>query len=75
MTGWKGRWPEHDLVFDYPTELHHSQTFSNFGFVIVLFDYPTELHHSQTHTHTIAATKLFDYPTELHHSQTVDDEF
>ena len=57
-------------MFDYPLNLHISQTFLlNFA-DLAMFDYPLNLHISQTAPIYIYSVPLFDYPLNLHISQT-----
>ena len=58
-------------MFDYPLNLHISQTEHDPGRKEVRFDYPLNLHISQTVYHGFPALIVFDYPLNLHISQTV----
>ena len=56
--------------FDYPLNLHISQTASHPTRIAQLFDYPLNLHISQTYRCQCQCRIQFDYPLNLHISQT-----
>ena len=58
------------LRFDYPLNLHISQTSYFKALNIVEFDYPLNLHISQTEASGRIRQTVFDYPLNLHISQT-----
>ena len=60
------KWPG----FDYPLNLHISQTETSKQQHLSSFDYPLNLHISQTHSRLIECPPMFDYPLNLHISQT-----
>ena len=60
------KWPG----FDYPLNLHISQTTGPYESANSRFDYPLNLHISQTETSKQQHLSSFDYPLNLHISQT-----
>ena len=56
--------------FDYPLNLHISQTPERIDWIEEAFDYPLNLHISQTEDRCPMAKASFDYPLNLHISQT-----
>ena len=56
--------------FEYPMELHCSQTLFHRLYLAFLFEYPMELHCSQTESASRVISSRFEYPMELHCSQT-----
>ena len=56
--------------FDYPLNLHISQTRALIKFTAASFDYPLNLHISQTGVWQGKGDLGFDYPLNLHISQT-----
>ena len=56
--------------FQYPLNLHCSQTFVVFIVVWISFQYPLNLHCSQTISHIGFLCRMFQYPLNLHCSQT-----
>ena len=58
-------------MFDYPLNLHISQTDSIKRNLDFEFDYPLNLHISQTSTFSSRCGAWFDYPLNLHISQTL----
>ena len=59
-----------DSRFDYPLNLHISQTPPPLPPLPFLFDYPLNLHISQTEASGRIRQTVFDYPLNLHISQT-----
>ena len=59
-----------DIKFDYPLNLHISQTQRTRKGKPGEFDYPLNLHISQTRTRHTETAYPFDYPLNLHISQT-----
>ena len=62
------------MLFNYPIELHYSQTDHVHGRALDEFNYPIELHYSQTSIMGIDTSAAFNYPIELHYSQTSNFE-
>ena len=60
------KWPG----FDYPLNLHISQTTGPYESANSRFDYPLNLHISQTEASGRIRQTVFDYPLNLHISQT-----
>ena len=58
-------------LFQYPLNLHCSQTNRRLRFYEQAFQYPLNLHCSQTHKPVFALIPLFQYPLNLHCSQTL----
>ena len=61
------KWPG----FDYPLNLHISQTTGPYESANSRFDYPLNLHISQTSQSAPSSDSPFDYPLNLHISQTL----
>ena len=61
------------MKFDYPLNLHISQTANRVHIMLNRFDYPLNLHISQTPFFLQGKSLQFDYPLNLHISQTVED--
>ena len=59
-----------DGLFEYPIDLHYSQTRYHVLNGLDLFEYPIDLHYSQTPTGTVIKDGWFEYPIDLHYSQT-----
>ena len=59
------------LRFDYPLNLHISQTLLARRITGKMFDYPLNLHISQTDSIKRNLDFEFDYPLNLHISQTL----
>ncbi len=62
------------ILFDYPIDLHCSQTCCCAALKSMLFDYPIDLHCSQTGPYGRETGIKFDYPIDLHCSQTSNFE-
>ena len=60
--------------FQYPLNLHCSQTFARPSIIWGRFQYPLNLHCSQTNYQTFYKQTTFQYPLNLHCSQTVGEE-
>ena len=58
-------------MFEYPLDLHYSQTVAVNPFSKKKFEYPLDLHYSQTRTAFNKEAVMFEYPLDLHYSQTV----
>ena len=56
--------------FQYPLNLHYSQTISAHGCTGIKFQYPLNLHYSQTREYARFEYFSFQYPLNLHYSQT-----
>ena len=61
-------------TFDYPLNLHISQTETAALWPYLLFDYPLNLHISQTSYFKALNIVEFDYPLNLHISQTIQQQ-
>ena len=62
--------PTDCILFEYPLDLHHSQTGIRWRSRKLRFEYPLDLHHSQTFPGVSNRLGKFEYPLDLHHSQT-----
>ena len=60
------------LQFEYPLDLHCSQTLLNLFRNTHWFEYPLDLHCSQTDNLEIRQISEFEYPLDLHCSQTLN---
>ena len=60
----------HGFQFQYPLNLHYSQTQARVEQERQQFQYPLNLHYSQTRAIVKIALKRFQYPLNLHYSQT-----
>ena len=63
-------WELYRSQFNYPLNLHYSQTRSCAFAFCLWFNYPLNLHYSQTSTVMRYEVGLFNYPLNLHYSQT-----
>ena len=56
--------------FEYPLDLHYSQTSKPALTYLFEFEYPLDLHYSQTLAAPNFIDFSFEYPLDLHYSQT-----
>ena len=59
-----------DSGFEYPLDLHCSQTPKRSIRNWAKFEYPLDLHCSQTRVYIYSRPEMFEYPLDLHCSQT-----